>query len=190
MMITVSDIKQFFYCQRIVYYRYCMPLPHKTTEKMRVGKDEHEIISLLEKRRSLRRYGLSEGKRHFDVYLSSDRLELSGILDLLIITPNGYFPVEYKYTSHRISENQKCQLAAYAMLVEDAYKVKVERGFIYRVEQKDIKEVRIDRILRTKVESALGQIRGMIASEILPEPTKVRARCFDCEYRKYCRDIL
>lgn len=38
MMLRVSDLKQFIYCPRIVYYNYVMPVEKKTTYKMEHGK--------------------------------------------------------------------------------------------------------------------------------------------------------
>jgi len=187
---VVSDIKQYFYCPRIIYYNYCLPVPRKITEKMTHGEEGHDIISLLERRRKLKEYGLDEGERRFNLFLESERMGLRGALDLLIIANDRYFPVEFKYTDKKVSLNHKCQLASYAFLVEDVLKVSVEVGFIYRVPQKDIVEVRIDDTLRSKVTEALNGIRKIVTSQALPKPTVDRGKCIDCEFRKYCRDIL
>jgi len=130
-LFRVSDIKQYFYCPRIIYFTYVCPVPRKSTFKMDMGKEEHEAIQELEKRRLLKHYGLEEGSREFHLKLSSARLHLNGTLDLLIRSPQGFFPVEFKFSSRKPSLNHKYQLAAYALLVEDYYGVAIRQGFLY-----------------------------------------------------------
>ncbi|MDI3281650.1 MAG: CRISPR-associated protein Cas4, partial [Bacillota bacterium] len=97
--LTVTDIKQYFYCPRIVYFLHVLPVDRRPTAKMAYGKEEHLRLDALEKRRRLARYGLAEGERRFHVFLHSERWNLAGLLDLLIIAPGGYFPVEFKYSA-------------------------------------------------------------------------------------------
>ena len=80
----VTDLKQFAYCPRIPFYQHVMGFYGKPTFKMEQGKAAQAVIESLEKRRRLTEYGLSEGKRHFDLWLVSRALNLSGKLDLLI----------------------------------------------------------------------------------------------------------
>src|SRR5579883_2652766 len=92
--LRVNDLKQYEYCPRIVFYNTVMPVDRKTTVKMARGKDEEFRLDALEKRRTLRRYELVSGERRFHVWLESKKLALSGKLDLLIVSPKGYFPVD------------------------------------------------------------------------------------------------
>jgi CRISPR/Cas system-associated exonuclease Cas4 (RecB family) len=36
----------------------------------------------------------------------------------------------------------------------------------------------------------LAAMRAMIEEGLLPEPTEVRSRCTDCEFRNYCGDVF
>ena len=47
---TVTDLKQYFYCPRVVYYTYCLPLLRPTTYKMEAGAVAHEEVGDLERR--------------------------------------------------------------------------------------------------------------------------------------------
>src|SRR5579885_3401204 len=96
--LRVNDLKQYEYCPRIVFYNTVMPVDRKVTVKMERGEEEELRLDALEKRRNLRRYQLGSGQRHFHVWLDSPLLGLSGKLDLLIESPKGYFPVDFKYT--------------------------------------------------------------------------------------------
>ena len=188
--LRVNDLKQYAYCPRIVFYQYAMPVQRKATVKMEHGKIVEEKVEQLERRRKLREYGLAEGERRFQVWLTSSRLGLSGRLDLLITTARGAFPVDFKDTREPVHHNHHVQLCAYALLIEDVVGTPVSTGFIYRVPRDDVVLVDITPQLRVETMGALEEIRHMIRTERMPGPTPVRARCTDCEYRNYCGDVF
>jgi CRISPR-associated exonuclease Cas4 len=103
--LRVNDLKQYEYCPRIVFYNTVMPLDRKVTFKMQRGTEAEFQLDALEKRRSLRRYKLGDGERRFHVWLHSERLGLSGKMDLLIVSSRGYFPVDFKYTLKMLQNN-------------------------------------------------------------------------------------
>ncbi|MBI3786305.1 MAG: CRISPR-associated protein Cas4 [Deltaproteobacteria bacterium] len=190
LMLRVNDIKQFAYCPRIVFYQYVMPVHAVATFKMEHGKAVEPRLEQLERRRRLRAYGLANGVRQFQVWLSSPRLGLSGRLDLLIITEKAAFPVDFKDTREPVRRNHRAQLCAYALLVEDTLALPVPLGFIYRVPLGDVTAVDIDDRLRQETWQETLAIRKMIEHEQMPEPTSVRVRCEECEYRNYCGDVF
>ncbi len=188
--LRVNDLKQYEYCPRIVFYNTVMPLDRKVTFKMQRGTEAEFQLDALEKRRSLRRYKLSEGERRFHVWLHSERLGLSGKMDLLIASQQGYFPVDFKYTRGRPHRNHISQLAGYSVLVEEQYRTEVETGFIYLAPVGELVAIKITRELKQEVSERLATIREMVREELLPPPTPVRARCAECEFRNYCGDIF
>lgn len=190
MNLRVSDIKQYFYCPRIIYYTYCLPVPRPVTHAMEIGAAEHEVISVLERRRSMKPYDLREGERSFHVSLQSPSLGLTGVVDMLVTTEERAFPVEFKHTVQRLNMNAKCQLAAYAMMVEECLDRSVDCGFIYRIMKQDLTSVPISSALRQRVSHALAEMRGLIMQERLPDPPRQRGKCVECEFRRYCRDVI
>jgi len=96
--LAAGDLRQYVYCPRVVYYRYCVPVRPPPTYKMIEGKLQHERVEDLEHRRTLRAYGLADGERVFHVPLTSDRLGLSGILDMVVVRRHEVIPVEFKHT--------------------------------------------------------------------------------------------
>ena len=143
----------------------------------------------LEKRRGFRAYGVAQGERRFSVWLRSERLGLSGKLDLLILTPDACYPVDFKDTEGGVRRNHRVQLAAYALLAEEAFGQPVHEGFIYLVPKKVVVAVGLTEADRQDVQASLLAMRRMIAREEMPQPTDVRARCTACEFRNYCADI-
>jgi CRISPR-associated exonuclease Cas4 len=187
--VTVTDLKQWAYCQRIPFYRYVLPVAPAPTYKMERGKDVQAAVEALERRRGFRAYGLMEGERQFSVWLHSERLGLSGKLDLLIVTPDACYPVDFKDTEGGARRNHRLQLAAYALLAEETFGRPAPRGFIYLVPRRAVTMIELTETDRQEVREALAAIRRTIAREELPAPTPVRAKCQVCEYRNYCADI-
>jgi CRISPR-associated exonuclease Cas4 len=188
--LRVNDLKQFVYCQRIVFYQYVMPVDKKATFKMEEGKRAEEVIDKLEQRRSLRKYHLTEGRRHFHLWLRSEQLGLTGKLDLLIESPQGLLPIDFKYTTGRPQKNHVFQLCGYALLVEEAFKQEVTHGVIYLIPREEVVEFELTSEQKEETRRLLAAIRDMIGAERMPDPTPVRARCAECEYRNYCGDIF
>jgi CRISPR-associated exonuclease Cas4 len=187
--LTVTDIRQHTYCPRIPYYRYTMPLERPVTAKMDLGKEEHETTSAKEARRTLKAYGIEEGERRFGVDLYSGSLGLRGKIDMLIITPREIIPVEYKMTGE-VGLHHKYQLTAYAMLAEHTFGGTVNRTFAYLTPLKKAHEIPITPAMRAHVKKILAELRASIENERLPKPTPHRKRCTDCEYRRFCGDVL
>ncbi len=187
--LTVSDVKQYFYCPRVVFYTYCLHAKRPTTYKMKEGNLEHDAIAEREERRSLKAYGLTEGERQFNMSLYSRRLALTGKLDMAILTNNEVIPVDFKNTSGSVGLNHKYQLTGYALLVEDKWQKPVRRAFIYLVPEKKAQEVVITDNMRLFVKQTLTKIREMIEQESLPPPARRKTHCTDCEFINFCNDI-
>jgi CRISPR-associated exonuclease Cas4 len=187
--LTVTDIRQHVYCPRIPYYRYTLPLERPVTAKMDLGKEEHETTSAKEARRTLKAYGIKEGERRFGVDLYSASLGLRGKIDMVIFTPHEVIPVEYKMAAG-IGLHHKYQLTAYAMLAEHTFGSTVTRAFVYLTPVKKAREVPITAAMRAHVKKVLAALHASIENERLPRPTPHRKRCTDCEYRRFCGDVL
>lgn len=187
--LRVSDLKQYHYCPRVVYYQYVLPVEKKTTYKMEKGKDIQGEIERLEARRKLGRYGLSAGKRQFNCWITSNKWRLSGKLDLLIETESDLYPVDFKFTRGRPFKNHVFQLAGYALLLEDRYAREVNRGFVYLIPQGDAVVFELGQGLKEECGLMLNEIRHMIQEERFPDAPAQRKKCADCEYQNYCRDV-
>lgn len=194
--LEVTDLKQWRYCPRIVWYRYCLPQIRPITSLMRQGIAAHEDEAAREERRSLRPYGLGTGERAFDLRLHSTRLGLRGRLDLAIATPDRASPgatgvvIEYKYSETAAGAHFKLQLAAYALLLEEAWGLSVPTGFLYQIPLRRAERVSITVALRRQVATTSAAIHRAIATEALPPPPASRRPCVTCEFRRFCADVV
>lgn len=195
-LLEVTDLKQYIYCPRIVFYRYCLPRIRPITYAMEEGIRSHEEEETREDRRSLRHYGLTSGERVFRLPLQSTKLGLTGRVDLAIATPSREAPgaeaivVEYKLSEQKASSHFTLQLAAYALLVEEAWGLPVNRGFLYSIPLRKAEPVAITQHLRRKVGQTIGQIRQIVENEIMPSPPSSLRRCVTCEFRRFCNDVV
>ncbi|MDD5206585.1 MAG: CRISPR-associated protein Cas4 [Desulfobacterales bacterium] len=187
--IRVSDLRQYHYCPRVVYYQFVMPVDHKATYKMEKGKSAQAEIEVLEKRRKLKSYGLADGERLFGQWVKSHKLGLTGKPDLVIKTEIEIFPVDFKYTRGRPRRNHLYQLGGYALILEEKFQKPVKSGFIYLIPQKDAVVFPLTGELKQDCLRMVDEIRQMIEREIFPPAPVKRSKCTDCEYQNYCRDI-
>ncbi len=189
----VSDLKQWVYCPRILYYYQCLPDVRPVTYRMEAGIEAGRAEEGREERRSLRAYGLTRGEREFNVALASTQLGLRGEVDLVIDSDEAgareLIPVDYKH-SRQAGPHFKLQLAAYALLLEEARGIPVRRGFLYFIPLRRAEAVPIDTRLRGQLTKTLEAMRAMLAREQMPAPTPHRRKCVACEFRRFCNDVL
>jgi CRISPR-associated exonuclease Cas4 len=187
--LTVTDLKNYAHCPRFTYYEHCLPDVRPRTYKMDEGSEEHERERERARRRTLRAYDLPAGERQFNVRVQCDTLRLRGEIDELVITPDGArMPIDYKL-SRKVNESFALQLTAYAMLLESMHGTVVESGFIYLMTPRTMQPIPITAERRSAVQSAMIAARLIIAAERMPPPPKARAKCRDCEFRRFCNDV-
>lgn len=188
-LITAGELKNWVYCRRVVFYRRHMREASRETFKMREGIAAQELVERLEMRRTLLEYGLAGWQRRFGLWLTAPRAGLSGKLDLILQDNAEAAPVDFKLTTGPVGENHRMQLAAYAVLIEEALAVSVNRAFLYRIPDDHVFVVEIGSREKEAISEAVEAIRRMDELEMLPEATDTVARCRDCEYANYCGDV-
>ncbi len=193
-LLRVTDLKQADYCPRVVYYEYCTPGVRPTTYKMQAGIDEQDRVAGLEERRSLRAYGLQSGERHFNVTVTSAKLGYTGQVDMVIehsvAGKRRLLPVDFKLSRKEPGHHFKLQLAAYALLLEEQWQATVDEGAIYLIPSKQVVKVKLTPRLRNETLKQLVDLRTWITAERMPPPTAQRGRCVNCEFRRFCNDVL
>jgi CRISPR-associated exonuclease Cas4 len=187
----VIDLKQYVYCARVAYYQIVLPGVRPITYKMERGVVAQEEEEQREQRRSLRVYGLNAGERTFNAPLVSTALGLSGLLDMLIETEEELIPVDYK-NSKKVGAHFKLQLMAYGRLLEEVYFAAkpVRRGFLYLIPQRKALPVTFDKRLRGSLETAIEQLHHIAQYSYYPAATNHQHKCVDCEFRRFCNDIM
>lgn len=191
MTFRVIDLKQYVYCPRILYYHTILPEVRQLTYKMEAGIHAHQQTEGKEKRRSLRSYDLTAGRRSFNVQLYDQNLGLSGELDMLVETEDELIPVDFKQ-SKRIGNHFKLQLMAYGRLLETSsvYNKEVKRGFLYLIPSRQAIAVKFNKPLRRQFDQAMQELQRITTQQLMPAATTQYGRCVDCEFRRFCNDVL
>ena len=192
LLFQVTDLKQFVYCPRILYYHTVLPQVRPLTFKMLAGIEAHKETEKREKRRSLKTYGLTSGQRQFNVPIVAPELYLSGEVDMIIETESELIPVDFKQ-SKKAGEHFKLQLFAYGRLLDhnkNPLQKQIKRGFLYLIPQRQAIEVQFTKSLDKKFQQAIKQLKQIALSQQMPAPTKKNGRCVNCEFRRFCNDVL
>jgi len=116
--------------------------------------------------------------------ITSYRLGLKGRIDRIKIE-DKILPYEIK-TRTDIYEQDKIQLAAYSLLLEEEFGRKIEKGKIETNERE--KEVLITDELKNKVLEIADKIRNMKNVKNVPFPSNFN-KCKSCRLRKECFEL-
>jgi len=187
--ITVSDIVQFYYCPRKIYFLKTLNVPHPQRYKMEFGVEQYEKeLQLILRRKSIFGFSKEEIKNIFKkTFVQSSKIGLSGRIDLAIELNNDeLIPIEMKFTDFNYpSFHWKKQLTAYAMLLEEHFNTSVKRGIIYLIQQKKQFEIPIRPVEKKFILTDIKKITNLITSERIPRKTD-KNKCKYCEMIKYC----
>lgn len=195
---TVSDIRQYIDCPRVVFFTYTLAVEKKTASKTNNGHPAQNLVQnlarniLLEPSRKLKKHHLDEGELVFDSTLTSSKLGLSGQPDLIVKGKEGLFPVEFNNTTQKLPKGHIYQLAAYALLLEDHYGILVNKGFVYLIPIHDIEVFHLTKDTKDRTLELLALMREMIRKEQMPEQAKNQCsknQCTDCGYQNFCGDV-
>ena len=195
--ISVTDIKHYFYCPRIVYFERVLHAKPVLGSQQEDSQEKHEEYVKKELRRKDAIYYSPDfvgATKMLFVPLSSARLELQGVLDLLIKTRQGeYVPVDYKMMmsdNGRVWMDHRYQLVAYALLIEDQFGGCVKRGFINYIPEKLVIKVDIVPSMKVHVKRVLGHIKRIIREEKLPPIRVAKHKCTGgCGYKHICQRL-
>lgn len=194
-LVRVTDLKQWAYCPRVVYYQYCLPGIRPVTFKMEMGIEAQDRVEGLEARRSLRAYGVAHGVRHFNVSVVSHRLQCTAQVDMVIETESApgeaeIIPVDFKLSRRDPGRNFKLQVACYGIMLAEAWGIPAHKGYLYLIPQRRAEEVKFTPRLRKDAEKLLTEIRATVMAQRVPPATSQRRRCVDCEFRRFCNDVF
>lgn len=191
-ILTVTDLKQYAYCPRVLYFMRCQPDVRPITAKMAEGILAHEAEEMREQRRQLRTYGFKTGERHFGVSLYSSEIGLTALIDMVILRPDDkpvVVPVDYKM-SDLTGPHFKLQLACYGLLLEEEMSLPAQDGFIYMIPERRAERVPLTEASKLRARAMLTEMRQLVDAEAMPAPVRQPGRCVNCEFRRFCNDVL
>jgi len=191
-LIPVSLIKQYHFCPRVVYFTEVLGFRERKTKSMEEGHEEHDRLARLDLRRKtlFGRKKIRILQRWVRLDVASERLGLTGTIDLAVLTEEGLAIVEYKHASppKRPPRGHIYQAAAYAMLAEEHFRRPVKKFYIYYDDGETAKafEFTLTKNLRDHVLWTIRKVKAIIEGEDIPRPEAMK-KCKNCGYYKICR---
>ncbi len=189
--ITVSDVVEYMYCPRFVYFERVLGIPQheEKREKVRIGREIHNLKEDINK--NYIRKSINSKLKYTNVYLSSNKYRIVGVIDeILVKKDSSYSPLDYKFAEYKskMFNTHKYQSILYGLLIKDNYNVEVNKGYIVYVRSCNlVKEISFTEKDFKKSIDFVNLIFEIIENEEFPENIKVNKRkCIDCCYRNVC----
>ena len=121
--------------------------------------------------------------------VASQSLYLTGKIDQVQVFPTMLLPVELKTgkaPKEGAWEDHKIQLAAYALLLEDSFKVSINSGIIRYVDDNQARNIDINPFLKDQVRDLVKKVKDMLASEKIPPFNTNENKCKNCSLKEIC----
>jgi CRISPR-associated protein Cas1 len=193
-LIPVRALNQVTYCPRLYYLEYVeaiMPL----NEHVEDGLFQHRRVDDPDLQHRTRKEG--EALHTRSVQISSERLGISGKLDLVEEKHGAVRPIEYKRGCGPPGgnglppywDNDAIQVCAQGLLLEEELGLPVPHGILYYMGSKSRIDVPFDDNLRAKTFQAVQTIRELSERDVPPAPlpAELRHRCFGCSLATVCQ---
>lgn len=186
----VRRLHNYVYCPRLFYLQWVENV-FVDNEDTVEGRALHRRVD--EPVRTKESCLLEEGGSLKSLYLSSDVLGLTGIVDIIEQTVDGQrCLLDYKKGSPargedgnwKVKDNDAVQLAAYSLLLEESG-INIDKAAIYYAEIRKRVYVELTESLRTRVIKYLGEARRIAESQVCPPPL-CDSRCLYCSAYSVC----
>lgn len=183
-----SQIIEYLYCPRYTYFEYVLRIPQYEEKFYKVTRGREIHNEKLERNKEYLRKKIGVKNKWIDQYLGIDGLR--GKVDEVLELNNGTFaPLDYKFAlwKDKVYDTYKQQLYCYAVLIEETFNVKVEKGFlVYTRSKHKLVEVSIPVEAKEEIKSSMDEMLGIIEGNKFPKATKFKKRCLNCTYRNIC----
>ncbi len=190
-MITPSDIVEYLFCPRFVYFMHCLNITQHEEKRYKVlkGSEVHKTRAMQNKDYARIKIGCCDKRNN--VYLASPVLRIRGIVDEVLFLNDGTVaPLDYKLAEYReyLFNTHKYQSVLYAMLIRDAYEKEVKRGYVCYLEGgSTLKEIEYNESMFSEARKIVDEIFKIMARGYYPKKTGIsQFKCVDCCYKNIC----
>jgi len=188
--ITVSDVIEYLFCPRFIYFMYCLDIKQQEDKRYKVlkGRKVHEMREKLN--RDYIRKKLNCARKESSVYLASKKYRVKGIVDEVLFLDDGTAsPFDYKFAEDKgkLFKTYKYQSLIYGLLIKENYNVDVKKGFVcYTRSNNLVREITFSEKDFTEAVKTINEILDIIQKGFYSKKTKSLMRCVDCTYRNIC----
>lgn len=186
--ITPSELIEYSYCPRFIYYMNCVDIPQFEENRYLV-----QLGNTVHKKRATTNVNYLSNKlnvidKMVDIEVFSKTYMLKGKIDeLLFLENNKVIIVDFKNSvyQNKIYNTYTLQMTAYALMVEENFKASVSKAIICFLQNKKSVEIEINNNAIQKLKYAIEEYHKIL-NGYFPKATTVKSRCSDCCYRNIC----
>lgn len=189
--ISVDDIKQYLYCNRIPFFNHMFGQEIRKPFLVNAGNDFENTFDI-----NYIRHVLDKAEKNIHKIIKTNTIlykkyDLMGRPDLIAISNKNYVPIEIKYTDN-VPKNVFYQLIAYALLVENKFKTSVKLAYVFYGKNGKLKFKRF--VIRPSNKKQVIKLIGSLSISLLkmerPNSTENINKCYYCEYKNFCDDVI
>lgn len=177
--IPISLLNALEYCPRRFYYEFVQG-EMLVNAPVLDGILKHETAHTAGSRRD---DGVRSERR---VYVYSDELRVTGLVDVVETTEEGWTPVEYKRSKMGDWLNDHVQLCAQALCLEERTGQTIAHGYLFYFGNRRRERVEFTPELRARTRQAIAQAFQLAAASAPPPPLDNRRKCRDCSLEPLC----
>jgi CRISPR-associated exonuclease Cas4 len=189
-IITISDVLEYLFCPRFIYYMHCLDIPQYQELRFKVmeGRKVHEEKMITNPEYLRKKLGVV--KKEINVFIASKQHHIKGIVDEVLFLDDGTAaPFEYKFAEFKdtIFQTYKFQLVLHAIMIRENYHIDVKRGFLCftrsnnHIETVEFSDADFERGLEI-----IHEILEIIDKGFYPNKGKYKNKCIDCCYATIC----
>jgi len=183
-----SQIIEYLYCPRYTYFEYVLRIPQYEDKFYKVTRGREIHNEKLEQNKAYLRKKIGVKNKWIDQYLGVEGLR-GKIDEVLELGDNSFAPLDYKfaYWKDRVYDTYKQQLYCYAVLIEENFHAKVNKGFlVYTRSKHKLIEVSIPPEAKKEIKASMEKMLVIIQQNKFPKATTFKKRCVNCTYRNIC----
>ncbi|MGP8337978.1 MAG: CRISPR-associated protein Cas4 [Methanosarcinaceae archaeon] len=189
-IITISDVLEYLFCSRFIYFMYCLNIPQHEEKRFKVlkGREVHEIRRLTNTEYARKKLNCIRKER--DVFIASKENHIKGIVDEILFLEDGTAaPLEYKFAEYKdkIFRTYRYQLILQSLMIKENYEIDVKRGYIcYTRSNSLVKQIDFKPSDFKKAVEIIESVIYIIEKGVYPKATRSSMKCVDCCYRNIC----
>lgn len=183
-----SQIIEYLYCPRFTFFEYVLRIPQQEDKFYKVIRGRELHNEKLEQNKDYLRKKIGVKDKFLDQYLGIEGLR-GKVDEVLVLQDGSYAPLDYKFAQwkDKVYETYKQQLYCYAVLIEQNFKVKVNKGFlVYTRSKHKLVEVNISNTDKEKIKDSMQAMNEIVSKNKFPKATSYKKRCLNCTYRNIC----
>lgn len=187
--ITPSDMIEFLYCKRFIYYMKGLAIPQFEENRFKVqkGREVHSKKENENKKYLRKKLGVVDKKIDVDLYSKTFRIK--GIVDEVVTLEDGSMAaLDYKFAQFDevIYKTYKTQMLLYSLMIKEMYNCEVNKAFlVYTRSRNLLKEIEVNVKDLDKLKKDIKEYFKVVKG-YFPKGTSSKSKCIDCCYKNIC----